>query len=292
MKKQRLFKILTFVFLAGFFMINCANEESSSSTAANGSTTAATKYTVGGTLNGLTASGLVLQNNSSDDLTIASGDTSFTFATSLADGATYSVTVKTQPTGLLCNTTNASGSISSANVTNVSITCKAPKKVFVTASSFDGAMSGLTGVDSRCAMDSNKPATGTYKAFISDGTNRIACTTDNCSGGASEHKDWVLAADTTYTRVDGTVLFTTNSVGIVTSVLSNKITESASSYWTGISGATFKSSTNNCGSWNSNSSSYSGAVGSGSNIDSLGNTFGLGNGMCEYATRQLLCIEQ
>ena len=52
-------------------------------------------YSVGGTLSGL-ASGkhLVLQNNNADDLTL-SADGSFTFATKLADGAAYSVTVKT-----------------------------------------------------------------------------------------------------------------------------------------------------------------------------------------------------
>jgi hypothetical protein len=57
-------------------------------------------FSIGGTITGLTASGLVLQNNGADDLTVASGATTFTFATKVS-GA-YTVTVKTQPTGLVC----------------------------------------------------------------------------------------------------------------------------------------------------------------------------------------------
>ncbi|HTT04848.1 MAG TPA: hypothetical protein VMF64_06125, partial [Steroidobacteraceae bacterium] len=55
-------------------------------------------YTVGGTVSGLTASGLMLQDNTSDTLTVAANSTTFTFGTALASGATYSVSVKTQPT--------------------------------------------------------------------------------------------------------------------------------------------------------------------------------------------------
>ncbi len=84
---------------------------------------AQTKYTVSGTLSGL-ASGkhLVLQNNNADDLTL-SADGSFTFATKLADGAAYSVTVKTQPPGQTCTVTNGSGAISGADVSNVEVSC-------------------------------------------------------------------------------------------------------------------------------------------------------------------------
>ncbi len=38
------------------------------------------KYTVGGSITGLTASGLVLENNAADDLTVTAASTSFTFA--------------------------------------------------------------------------------------------------------------------------------------------------------------------------------------------------------------------
>ena len=57
-----------------------------------------TAFTVGGTVSGLSGSGLVLQNNGGDDLAI-SADGSFTFATTVESGAAFHVTVKSQPTG-------------------------------------------------------------------------------------------------------------------------------------------------------------------------------------------------
>src|SRR5207248_2505799 len=56
-------------------------------------------YTIGGTITGLTASGLVLQNNLTDNLTIASGAAGFTFNTPIPSGGAYSVTTLTQPSG-------------------------------------------------------------------------------------------------------------------------------------------------------------------------------------------------
>src|SRR5262249_46234845 len=46
-----------------------------------------------------------------------------TFSTSLATGAAYNVTVKANPTGQLCTVANGSGTIGSANITNVAVTC-------------------------------------------------------------------------------------------------------------------------------------------------------------------------
>lgn len=80
-------------------------------------------YSVGGTVTGLTGSGLVLKNNGTDDLSVAAGATAFTFATLLPDAAGYSITVGGQPTGQTCSVANSSGVISGANVTNVSVTC-------------------------------------------------------------------------------------------------------------------------------------------------------------------------
>jgi hypothetical protein len=81
-------------------------------------------FTIGGTVSGLAGSGLVLQNNGGDNLGI-SGDGAFTFATALADGSAYNVTVLTQPSNPVqkCAVTNASGTLSGANITNVSVDC-------------------------------------------------------------------------------------------------------------------------------------------------------------------------
>ena len=82
------------------------------------------QYTVGGTVVGLTGSGLVLRNNGGNDLAI-SANGSFTFTASVASGTGYAVTVLTQPTGQICSVTNASGTIAGADVTNVSVSCVA-----------------------------------------------------------------------------------------------------------------------------------------------------------------------
>ena len=95
-------------------------------------------YTVGGTVSGLTGT-VVLQNNGGDDLSI-SADGGFTFATGIAVGATYSVTVLTQPTGQTC-TVSPSGSqtMGSSNVTGMTVTCSS------TAYTIGGTMTGLVG---------------------------------------------------------------------------------------------------------------------------------------------------
>lgn len=79
-------------------------------------------FTVGGTVTGLTGSGLVLQDNGGDDLSVTA-DGSFTFKSTLADGANYAVTVKTQPTNQTCTVTNGSGKIANAKITNVAVAC-------------------------------------------------------------------------------------------------------------------------------------------------------------------------
>ncbi|MBK7057026.1 MAG: hypothetical protein IPH52_18635 [Leptospiraceae bacterium] len=43
-------------------------------------------YTIGGTITDSTATGLVLQNNAGNNLTVASGATSFTFSLAIATG--------------------------------------------------------------------------------------------------------------------------------------------------------------------------------------------------------------
>jgi hypothetical protein len=80
-------------------------------------------YTVGGTVSGLTASGLVLQNNMGPDLPVTAAATSFTFPDHVADGGGYSVTVKSPASGMSCQVASGSGTIHSANVTNVAVTC-------------------------------------------------------------------------------------------------------------------------------------------------------------------------
>ena len=88
-------------------------------------TCAASTYSIGGTLLGLTTGAglaVVLQDNGGDDLTLT-GNGAFTFATQIATKAPYSVTVKTQPSGQACTVTNGSGTVGPAPVLNVSVIC-------------------------------------------------------------------------------------------------------------------------------------------------------------------------
>ena len=97
-----------------------------------------TTYTIGGTVTGLSASGLTLNDNGGDTLTVASGATTFTFSTALASGAAYAVTVATQPNGELCTVSSGSGT-ATANVMSVAVSCAAAAKFTI-----GGTISGLT----------------------------------------------------------------------------------------------------------------------------------------------------
>jgi hypothetical protein len=85
----------------------------------------AATYTIGGTITGLSATGLVLANGT-DSVSPAAGATSFTFATALTSGSSYTVTVKTQPNKEVCQVANGSGQVGSVAVTNVMVICGRP----------------------------------------------------------------------------------------------------------------------------------------------------------------------
>jgi ELWxxDGT repeat protein len=100
-------------------------------------------FTVGGTVSGLTGTGLALQNNGIDTQAVAA-DGAFTFATPVASGSAFSVTIQTQPSGTLaqtCAVTSGSGFISDANIANVAVICAAvapPALEYRVFQGFDG----------------------------------------------------------------------------------------------------------------------------------------------------------
>lgn len=95
---------------------------SSGSGSGSGSSTS-TLYSIGGSVSGLSASGLVLTDNGGNNLSLASGASSFTFSTELASGSSYAVAVATQPTGETCSVSAGSGTVATANVTAISVKC-------------------------------------------------------------------------------------------------------------------------------------------------------------------------
>jgi predicted transcriptional regulator len=80
-------------------------------------------YSVGGTVSGLTGTGLILLNNGTDPLSVTT-DGPFTFATEIAEGSTYAITIASYPTGQTCAIINGSGTVGMAEVTDVVVTCE------------------------------------------------------------------------------------------------------------------------------------------------------------------------
>lgn len=114
-----------------------------------------TSYTVGGSVSGLTAAGLVLANGT-DTKTVAAGATGFTMPTALPTGASYALMVQTQPAGEHCSVTNATGTVATANVSNVAVACAA------SAHGLGGTISGLAsaGLVLSNGTDTVSPAAG------------------------------------------------------------------------------------------------------------------------------------
>lgn len=153
-------------------------------------------------------------------------------------------------------------------------------KIFITATTSNGSFGGAAAADAICNADANKPTGGgTYKAMLADGTDRRACTTDNCStGGTSEHIDWVLKPNTTYTSSSGTTIATTDANGLFSSSISQAIGSAGVFVWTGITyqqdfGAAsafidrWINSNGNCNNWTDNSNLVAGEIGQGEATD-------------------------
>lgn len=96
-----------------------------------------TKHAVGGTVTGLAGGTLVLQNNAGDDIQLTANG-KFSFATAVASGSAYAVTVRTQPLWQFCTVTKGSGTIT-ADVGDVAVACTAAAAQVTT---FAGSGSG------------------------------------------------------------------------------------------------------------------------------------------------------
>ena len=81
-------------------------------------------FSVGGTVQGLEGSGLMLQLNGSNHLSVSeNGD--FAFANTLDDDAAFEVTVAVQPTNpeQICTVANGSGTVSGSDVSDAAVNC-------------------------------------------------------------------------------------------------------------------------------------------------------------------------
>ncbi len=123
--------MLAAVAIAALFLVGCGSGGS-------GTNPPPQTYIIGGTVSGLSGTGLVLQNNGGNNLSI-SGNGSFTFSTAIAAGGAYSVAVLTQPSNpaQTCTVANGSGT-ANANVTNVQVSCAVTYTIGGTVSALSG----------------------------------------------------------------------------------------------------------------------------------------------------------
>lgn len=162
-------------------------------------------------------------------------------------------------------------------------------RFFSTSIAYNGNRGGIAGADAKCMSDSKKPtepARAVFKAFLVDDVNRIACTTSNCSGGVSEHTDWILKPNTTYKRaVDGVTIVTTNGEGIFSTQPGDAEVSTVNNILTGFfaSGWTTRSS-GHCSRWSDDSVAITGH-------SSSNNLFTTGGGGCNISS-VILCVEQ
>ena len=128
------------------------------------------RFTIGGSVMGLSGSGLELQNNSGDDLPITMNG-SFTFPTALVDGSNFAVTVASDPTGpsQTCTVSNGAGTVASSNVTNVEVTC------ITDQFTIGGTVSGLLG--DQVVLQNN----GVNQVITANGSFTIATQDDGTS---------------------------------------------------------------------------------------------------------------
>ena len=180
--------------------------------------------------------------------------------------------------------------LSQNSTTSTSCSGSGTCKMFVTNANAT-LTAGISGLDSQCSSDANKPSGGgTYKAMVADGTNRIACTTANCSGGTSEHTNWVLKPSKEYRRADGsTVIGTTTANGVfsfpLTAAIQTTVVDTNSTV-TGLEN-NWTSSTNDCTNFSVSGASTSNGLhdSTSNNLLSVGPS-GCGN------TMKIICVEQ
>ncbi len=132
------------LFLATLILTACGGGGS------GGAATATATLSIGGSVTSLSGT-VKLLNNTGDTLTITANATTtpFTFATKVASGYVYSVTVTAQPTGQNCTVTSGGGT-ATVNVTNVAISCT------VTTPSIAYTIGGkITGLTSSIAVANN-----------------------------------------------------------------------------------------------------------------------------------------
>jgi ribosomal protein S11 len=143
-------------------------------------------FTVGGTVAGLTGS-VTLRNNGGDNL-VRTVNGAFAFATPLATGSPYAVTVFSQPAGQTCAVINGSGNIASANATNVVVTCSVTSNT-----NLDLNQHGLTGSWYEAAASGQGVEVEVFPNPSGTGSTFVSWFTYDRVIGGAERQRWYTA---------------------------------------------------------------------------------------------------
>lgn len=162
-------------------------------------------------------------------------------------------------------------------------------RIFLTAATYTGNLSGVSGADAKCMSDGNRPDNSIYKALITDGTSRRACSGYDCVASNADQNDWVLKPSMQYINGSNQPVFFTNVNGTIDAnafPLTNAL-GGGKNLWTGFTVSWSVSSI--CQVWTSANVGDYGVYGVDTNVDM---TF-LNSGaiMCN-STQSLYCVEQ
>ncbi|MGO9836394.1 MAG: hypothetical protein ACLP1X_19510 [Polyangiaceae bacterium] len=156
------------------------------------------RFTVGGTVDGLRGTGLVLVGDKIEPVTVSPGvngaSVSFTFQTAVPSGFPYDIVIQTQPTNpsQKCTIMAGSGKVGTANVHNIVVNCSTD--TFIVGGNVAGVEGNLilddNGGDS-ITVDTNGsfafptaiPSGGSYKVTVA-GNPQFPAETCTVSGGS------------------------------------------------------------------------------------------------------------
>jgi uncharacterized repeat protein (TIGR03803 family) len=148
---------------------------------------------VGGTITGLSSGQSVTLLDSGGDALTVSGNVTFSFSTPLPAGSAYNVSVQSTTSGTTCSVSNGSGTVGSANVVNIAVSCGSA--IYTIGGAVTGLSSGQTvtllndGGDALSVVSNGSftfatalSAGSAYAVTVQSKTPGIACSVSNATG--------------------------------------------------------------------------------------------------------------
>jgi hypothetical protein len=159
--------------------------------------------------------------------------------------------------------------------------CVACRTMFVTQSTFNGNLGGVTGADAKCNADANRNPAKTYRALIM------------AAGQRELGLNWALAPSTTYKKSDGvTVLGQTDDQGRLVFPLTNALVTEEVAHWTGIDHIGW-TPTWDCSGWTASTGGMMGGAFGQAGYTNRTDFYFINHSPpgCNY-TNRLVCVEQ